>query len=291
MPFKRLSLHACPVAPAAASALCSLAMVTVPAGCAVAPEEAVGPLRAETVYAVTDRAELIRFNAGQPQRVQQRLPLQGLAAGDRLVGIDYRVAHGVLYALSASGRLYTLDTTTARLQPVGTAAPVALSGQRFGVDFNPVADRLRVVSDSGQNLRLHPDTGALAASDPALNTPIGAALGIAAAAYTYNKANDMLTTNFALDLATGALVRQGSAEGMQPVVSPNTGQITVVGALGTGPVDEAAFDIADTNNAALAALRSQGRTRLFSVDLASGRATPIGTVGDGRALWGMAIAP
>jgi hypothetical protein len=42
---------------------------------------------------------------------------------------------------------------------------------------------------------------------------------------------------------------------------------------------------------ALAALRSQGRTRLFSVDLASGRATPIGTVGDGRALWGMAIAP
>jgi hypothetical protein len=63
MPFKRLSLQARPVAPAAASALCSLAMVTVPAGCAVAPEEAVGPLRAETVYAVTDRAELIRFNA------------------------------------------------------------------------------------------------------------------------------------------------------------------------------------------------------------------------------------
>jgi hypothetical protein len=264
------------------------------AGCAATPEEAVGPLRAETVYAVTDQGELIRFNAGQPQRLQQRLPLQGLAAGDRLVGIDYRVARGVLFALSASGRLYTLDTATARLQPVGTAAPVALSGNRFGVDFNPVADRVRVVSDSGQNLRLHPDTGALAAADPPLASAAGAAAGtlrIAGAAYTYNKRNDKLTTNFALELGTGALVMQGSAEGAQPVVSPNTGQITVVGALGTGPLDDASFDIADTNNAALAALRSQGRTRLFSVDLASGRATPIGTVGDGRALWGMAIAP
>ena len=264
------------------------------AGCSTTPDEPVGPLRAETVYAVTDRAELIRFNAGQPQRVQQRLPLQGLAAGDRLVGIDYRVARGVLFALSASGRLYTLDTATARLQPVGTAPPVALDGGRFGVDFNPVADRVRVVSDRGQNLRLHPDTGALAATDPPLAPAAGtaaAALRIAGAAYTYNKTNEKLTTNFALDLGAGALVMQGSAEGVQPVVSPNTGQITVVGALGTGPLDDAAFDIADTNNAALAALRSQGRTRLFSVDLASGRATPIGTVGDGRALWGMAIAP
>jgi hypothetical protein len=291
MPLFRLSRQARHALPTAVSAIWMLAAATLMAACTTPPEEPVGPLRAETVYAVTDQAELIRFNAGQPQRVLQRLPLQGLAAGDRLVGIDYRVARGVLYALSASGRLYTLDTATARLQPVGTAAPVVLNGQRFGVDFNPVADRVRVVSDSGQNLRLHPDTGALAAADPALNTPIGAALGIAAAAYTYNKTNDKLTTNFALDLAAGALVRQGSAEGVQPVVSPNTGQIAVVGALGTGPVDEAAFDISDTNNAALAALRSQGRTRLFSVDLASGRATPIGTVGVGRALWGMAIAP
>ncbi len=84
---------------------------------------------------------------------------------------------------------------------------------------------------------------------------------------------------------------QGSREGVLPVVSPNTGALTAVGALGTGALDDAAFDIADLNNAALAALRSGGRTRLHAVDLASGRATLIGTVGDGRALWGMAIAP
>jgi hypothetical protein len=255
--------------------------------CAGTPAPA-GEPRKETVWAVTDAAELVRFNAGQPTLLRQRLPLQGLDSGDRLVGIDFRVAHGVLYALSARGRLYTLDTRTGRLAPVGDGAPVALQGQRFGVDFNPVADRVRVVSDSGQNLRLHPDTGALAATDPPLN---GGSFRVAGAGYTYNKHNDKLTTNYAIDLAAGMLLVQGSVEGVQPVVSPNTGTLSVVGALGTGALDDASLDIADTGNTALAALRSGGRTRLHLVDLASGRATLLGTVGDGRALWGLAIEP
>jgi Domain of unknown function (DUF4394) len=262
--------------------------------CASTSEPA-GEPRPETVYAVTDAAELIRFNAGRPQHIEQRLPLQGLRPGDRLVGIDFRVARGVLFALSASGRLYTVDTSTARLSAVGSGAPVALQGQRFGVDFNPVADRVRVASDSGQNLRLHPDTGALAATDPAVQLPAtrtGAApVVVAGAAYTYNKRDDKLTTNYAIDIANGWLLTQGSREGVQPVVSPNTGVLAVVGELGTGALEDAAFDIADTNNAALAALRSGGRTRLFALDLDTGRARLLGTVGDGRALWGLAIAP
>jgi hypothetical protein len=278
--------------PITASRVLALAVALLVAGCVLAPEP-IGPLRPETVYAVTDRAELIRFNAGQPQRVLQRIPLQGLASGDRLVGIDFRVARGVLFALSANGQLYTLDTATARLSPVGGGAPIALNGQRFGVDFNPVADRLRVVSDTGQNLRVHPDTGAVAATDPALALTAagGAALRVAGAAYTYNKRDDKLTTNFAIDLAAGTLVRQGSAEGTVPVVSPNTGQITPIGPLGTGAIDDVSFDIADIDNTALAAVRASGRTRLHRIDLATGRATLLGTVDEGRALWGLAIAP
>ena len=263
---------------------------------ACATPEPVGPPRRETVVAVTDAAELIRFNAGPPQRILARQPLQGLPAGDTLAGIDYRVARGVLYALSSSGRLYTIDTTSGTLQPVGAASPVALQGQTVGVNFNPVADRIRVVTDTGQNLRLHPDTGALAATDPALayaagDARQGQAPRLAAAAYTYNKQNDRLTTNYAIDRAAGTLVTQGSVEGVVPVVSPNTGQLRSVGPLGTGPVDAAALDIADTDNSALAALRQGGRTSLHLVNLATGAATRIGTVGDGRALWGMAIAP
>ena len=52
-----------------------------------------------------------------------------------------------------------------------------------------------------------------------------------------------------------------------------------------------AMSSADTDNTALAALRQHGRTRLHLVNLATGQATLIGTVGDGRPLWGIAIAP
>ena len=265
------------------------------AACATAPEPE-GPPRKETVFAVTDAAELIRFNAGQPQRLLARVPLQGLPAGERLVGIDYRVSRGVLFALSAGGRLYTVNTATGQLSPVGSGAPVPLAGQAVGFDFNPAADRIRVVSDSGLNLRLHPETGAVAATDPAVryaegDVRAGVPPRLAGAAYTYNKTNDKLTTNYAIDREAGSLVTQGSVEGVQPAISPNTGWLFTVGPLGTGAVDDAAFDIADTNNAALAALRQNGRTRLHLIDLASGRATLLGTVGDGRALWGMAIEP
>jgi len=256
-----------------------------------------GPPRKETVLAVTDRAELIRFNAGQPGRVLDRKTLAGLPAGERLVGIDFRVARGVLHALSASGQLYTLDPATARLTPVGSGAALALGSAAVGFDFNPAADRIRVVTADGRNWRLHPDTGALVAADGALryadgDVAAGRAPALAGAGYTYNKRDDKLTTNFAVDIGRGTLVRQGSVEGATPVVSPNTGVLWTVGALGTGAVDDAAFDIADVNNAALAALRRGGVTRLHAVDLATGRATPIGRVGNGQqALWGLAIEP
>jgi hypothetical protein len=276
------------------------------AGCAAPP--APGAVQRELVVAVTASHELITFNAGQPERILERRPVTGLAAGERLVGIDFRVARGVLYALSQTGRLYTLDIPTGALKPVGAApAALALSGSVFGFDFNPAADRIRVVSSTGQNLRLHPDTGAVVDGDPAVDgvqpdpalryaaSDVNArrAPDIAGAAYTYNTQDSKLTTNYAIDRALGALVMQGSREGATPVVSPNTGQLRTVGALGLGPLTEVAFDIADVGNTALIAVRTptDKQTRLHLVDLATGATKPLGKVGEGAPLLGMAIEP
>lgn len=263
----------------------------------------------EQMVAVTAQHELIVFHAGEPRRLRERRPLTGLAPGDLIVGIDYRVAKGVLYALSQSGRLYTLDVATGALQPVGTAPlAVPLRGTAFGFDFNPAADRIRVVSDTGQNLRLHPDTGAAVDGDatqagvqpdPALryawsDVNAGRAPAVVAAAYTYNARDDKLTTNYAIDRALGVLAMQGSREGATPVVSPNTGQLRTVGPLGLGPLSDASFDIADVGNTALLAARTtalDAPTRLYQVDLETGRATLLGVVGDGSALRGLAITP
>jgi len=258
--------------------------------------EAEGPPRKELVWAATDAGELVKVNAGQPQRVLAKVKLQGLAAGERLLGMDFRVSRGVLYGVSSNGRLLTIDTRSGQVTTVGTGPGVSLSGKQFGVDFNPAADRVRLVSDNGLNLRLHPDTGALAASDPPLqyaggDARAGQKVQVTAAGYTYNKRDEKLTTNFAIDSAAGTLVMQGSKEGAQPVVSPNTGQLRTVGALGTGPVEDAAFDISDVDNTPLAALRSNGRTRLYLLNLDTGKAQALGTLADGRPLWGLAIEP
>ena len=234
--------------------------------------------------------------------------MQGLPAGDKLVGIDFRVARGVLYALAQSGRLYTLELGTGQLTPVGSGTPpVALKGSAFGVDFNPAADRVRVVSNLGQNLRLHPDTGAQVdgenlrpglQSDPYLryawsDVNHARAPEVVAAAYTYNPNDGKLTTNYAIDRALGVLVMQGSREGETPVVSPNTGQLRTVGSLGLGPLTDASMDISDVNNTALAAVRTAGnpKTQLHLIDLNTGKATLLGVVADGSPLVGMAIEP
>jgi hypothetical protein len=277
------------------SRVAALATPLALAAC-VSVEPPEGPPRKETVLAATATGELIRFNAGQPSRVLSRAAVSGLDSGDRLVGIDFRVARGVLYALSARGRLYTLDTASGQLTAVGSGVALAAGDQALGFDFNPVADRIRVVTAGGRNLRLHPDSGALAAEDAALryadgDVAAGTPARVGAAAYTYNKSDAKLTTNYAIDVSRGTLLRQGSLEGAQPVVSPNSGLLATVGALGTGTVDDAAFDIADIGNTALAALRQGSLTRLHLIDLASGRATALGRVADGQALAGLAIEP
>ena len=275
-----------------------LPVILALAACA-GTQDVEGPPRKETIHALTQTMELITFNAGQPRQVLQRKPVNGLAAGDTLVGMDYRVAKGVLFALSKSGRVFTLDVNTGALKAV-SAEPIkaTLDSAVFGLDFNPVADRIRVVSSSGQNLRLHPDTGALAAADPATayapgDSQFGSQPELAAAAYTYNKTDEKLTTNYAIDRKSGTLVIQGSLEGTQPVVSPNTGLLKTVGSLGLGALADAAMDIADVSGAAYAAIRtaSQPVTRLYEIDLKTGAARVIGTVADGAALVGFAIEP
>lgn len=281
----------------AAAAFVSNAAAATPGGLSKEPT---------SVYALTASHELIHFDPARPADILHRHKITGLAGGESLVGIDYRVARGVMYALGSSGQLYTVDTGTATLTPVGDKRlAINLPKGRFGFDFNPAADRIRVVSGNF-NLRMHPDTGAAVDATPDQSSfqPDGVLAFVAgdrymartpniiAAAYTYNSENEKLTTNYAIDGKLGTLVIQGSRENTQPVVSPNTGVISTLGELGTGPLADAHFDISDISNTALAALTPEGgKTQLYRIDLETGKATAIGPIGDGAALLGLAIEP
>ncbi|MDO9597536.1 MAG: DUF4394 domain-containing protein [Azoarcus sp.] len=261
-----------------------------------------------TLHAVTDAHTLISFNPGSPEKLTNTVALTGLERDEHILGIDYRVARGVMFALGSSGRIFTVDLATGALTPVGTTRfDIPLDGKQFGFDFNPAADRIRIVADSRQNLRAHPETGAIVDARPDepglqpdgtlayVEGDINAARmpKIVAAGYTYNNEDEKLTTNFAIDIATGALVRQGSVEGVQPVVSPNTGKLGTVGSLGVADITDAHLDISDVSNTTLAAISTAAGPgyRLYQLDLATGKATELGRIGNGEALRGIAIEP
>ncbi len=269
------------------------------------PDEPLGPPAKEMIVAVTADNRLIRFNGGQPQRIQSSLALKGLQPGEQVLGIDFRVARNQLYLLASSGQLYRVKLADASLEPIGAAVGLPASGGQWGFDFNPAVDRIRVVHETGANLRRHPDNGSQVDGNPGLdglqgdgtllfdagdanaNKPVR----IGAAGYTYNKQDEKITTNYAIDLAQGLLVTQGTKEGVAPAVSPNTGKLFTVGPLGIKP-QRVQFDISDVNNAAYIAVDEAAGDAVYRVDLASGKATRVARIGAGGVqLRGMAIEP
>ncbi len=142
-----------------------------------------------------------------------------------------------------------IDPVTGAATAVGAAFTPALSGTAFGFDFNPTVDRIRVVSDTGQNLRLNPDTGAVAAVDGALNPGAPHVVG---SAYTNNFAGATTTTLYAIDAATDQLLIQNP---------PNNGTLAPVGPLGVDTGDDVGFDITANDGVAFATLTIGGTTR------------------------------
>lgn len=245
------------------------------------------------VFAVTDTNELLRVDSATPSTVVSVGTISGLQVGEQIQGIDFRPATGQLYALGVvdggatdQGRIYTIDIATAAATQVGLA-PFSVSladSADWGFDFNPVADRIRIVNDGEQNLRVHPDLGTLVGTDTSLayavgDANFGADAAIVGSAYSNNVGGAVTTTLYAIDFNGNRLVRQGSVEGS---VSPNTGSLATVGSLGvTLATENVGFDIDSHSGRAFAALNVGGTTSLYSVNLTSGAAVSISTFGNG----------
>ena len=110
------------------------------------------PARALNVVGLTDDGRLVEFSAS-PEGGPRVGAVKGLDGDTRLVGIDYRVQNGKLYGVGDAGGIYTIDRRGYGQATKVSQLTVALQGTNFGVDFNPAANRLRVISDTGQNLR------------------------------------------------------------------------------------------------------------------------------------------
>jgi hypothetical protein len=255
------------------------------------------------VFALTTANRLLTFNESRPDRILADIAISGLAAGEQLLGIDVRPANGQLYAVSSASRIYTIDTSTGVATQSGAPLDPALDyGSAVGIDFNPVVDRLRIVTDNGQNLRVNVDTGAVADNDPgqpgvqpdgelafaAGDDNAGSAPGVVAAAYAENFAGTAATVLYVIDGELDILATQNP---------PNAGTLNSRGGLRVDSSELAGFDIftdEDGNNAR-AVFRPSGSSQssFYTVDLSSGRARmkSKGAIGGGgRLIQDIAIA-
>jgi hypothetical protein len=235
--------------------------------------------RGVPMVALRGGTELVRFHSASPATLLGTVTITGLQAGESIVGIDMRPANGQLYGVGSSSRLYLLNPVTGAATAIGGAFSTPLSGTRFGVDFNPAVDRLRLVSDGEQNLRINPDTGAVVTPiDLALN-PAGTVVG---AAYVNNVDGTAVTTLYDLDSATDQLLIQAP---------PNNGTLTLVGPLGVDTSSDVGFDVSPLDNVAFAALSVGGVSSLYTIELGTGAARLIGPIGTGATVNGLAALP
>jgi uncharacterized protein with beta-barrel porin domain len=248
---------------------------------------------AETLQTLGSGNTLFTVNSATPGTIASSVPITNIAAGTTLRGIDYRPSTPrVLYGISNVGQIYAINSRSGAATAVGTPTFAPISAPGF--DFNPTVDRIRVVSQIGQNVRLVPDTGALAATDGALvyaaaDINAGQIPTAAGAAYTNNVAGATTTTLYVIDtrggLAPARLVTQGNG-----TVSPNSGTLFTVGSTGVTTASSVGFDISRSGTAfATFTNPTTGVTSLYQVNLATGTATLIGALGGNTTYDGLAI--
>lgn len=215
--------------------------------------------------ALAEGNQLYFFEEGNLTAQASMQTISGLPSGEMILSIDYRPATGQLYALGSSSRLYLINENSGVATPLGAGPFTPAIEGMASLDFNPTVDRIRLVSESGQNLRLHPETGAVVATDGRING--GMSPKIAAIAYTNSVSGATSTTLYDIDISQDKLYKQNP---------PNDGGLEEVGSLGVDLEGAVDFDINPDNSQALAVGRSANESRLYSIDLNTGKASWVG---------------
>lgn len=191
-----------------------------------------------------------------------------------LQGLDERPATGELFTYDpGEDAVYRVSKSNGSLTLIGNPPDQPDAG--YGIDFNPVVDRIRVVGRlSSDNFRLNPNNGALSGQD----TDLTPATQIGDVAYSNNVAGAATTTLYAIRTDVMALVRIGGVDGTP---SPNLGEVFGVGLLNIASAHIAGFDIAADGTAYLLTQPVDfSSVSLYTVNLTTGEATLVGTVDD-----------
>jgi hypothetical protein len=254
----------------------------LPALSAVVAAAFAAPAGAATLVGLTGKGELISFDSHKPG-LAKTVAISGVQGN--VLGIDVRPADKKLYAVTDASIIYSVDPTTGVATQVAKLSDAFSGGGKAVVDFNPAADRLRLMGVNGTNFRIHPDTGAVTKDGTLVYAPADKMTGkkpvITAGAYTNSMAGVRGTELFNLDTSNGVLTLQSP---------PNDGVQQTRGAFGVKFSQNTAFDIMPDGDGGNVAFALSGK-KLYTVDLEKGEATLVRELKKMPAIVDMAILP
>ena len=251
----KLHLHAVRAAKLALAALAASAALA-----SAAQAQTIAALVGDDMLATVDTAG---------KTVQKPVKVSGISGA--LLGIDVRPSDGMLYGIVADGSIVTIDAITGKATMKAKLETMLAPGTMATVDFNPVADRLRIIGSDGTNLRVNVDDGKVTTDGKLKFAETDMHKGemprIVAGAYTNSMKGAKETALFDIDATIGGLIKQAP---------PNDGILNAVGKLGVAGTGYA-FDIVAGENGSNEAFLMVGDT-LHRVDLATGKASVIGKI-------------
>src|SRR4029077_11588139 len=234
------------------------------AGTLAASLLAANSAQAGSIVGLIDGKSIVTIDPAT-RKVTASADIKGAAS---VVGIDVRPADGLLYAVTAGGGVYTNDDKRGAATMKSKLSEPLKAGATVTVDFNPVADRLRVITSDGTNLRVNVDDGK-AIVDGALkfkegDANAGKTPNVIAGAYSNSFKGTKATALYDID-AAGHLLSQAP---------PNDGVLKTVCSLGIKLDGATAFNIVAQGEDNAAWLVTGGT--LYSVDLKTAKATAAG---------------
>jgi hypothetical protein len=234
---------------------------------ALAAASFTGSAQAGWIIGLVDGKTIVTIDPST-RKVASKAALKG---ADNLLGIDMRPADGQIYGLTGDGWIVTVDAKSGQATQKSKLSESWKQGTTTTFDFNPVADRLRLMSSEGVSLRINVDDGKAVVDgshkfkDGDANA--GKTPKVVAGAYSNSMKGTKSTALYNIDVTTNSLVTQAP---------PNDGVLNTVGALGIKVNGAVAFNIVATGESNEAWLVSGGN--LYSVDLKSGKATMAGRI-------------
>ena len=230
--------------------------------------------QAETLYALTTDNQLITLDSSAPS-FGSAVGITGLAANERLLGIDLRPSNGLLYSISNAGKLYTLNTAGQASFVSNLTSPITGS---VGFDFNPVADlngaaSLRVITTAGANFAVNANNGTVTPQTAITAVGSTAKLALTGAAYADNDADKATTAVklYAIDT---------NSSGLYFTSGPGGGAYTRVRDVGASTLNVFGFDISGSGVAFAGLTSADGYSSLYTLGLdAMGETKYVGDFG------------